>query len=167
MTRTYEKKGTEMQLTKCPNCLTGNMVPCPETGDAWCDKCEVSLDGPESEVKALTSGKTTELRDEIIRILDVHLSDWEPDHLMWNHQAGRLADHLIENMNEIAPRRYFPDTAKVFYLDGDQWCCCRGSFVDLQTSLAGFGRTMEDAFSDLDRQEQAAYEAIEQESSNG
>lgn len=32
-----------MDNAKCPNCLTGEMVPDPSTGDAWCNSCETSL----------------------------------------------------------------------------------------------------------------------------
>ena len=107
------------------------------------------------------SEKADDLRAEIIRILDVHLSDWEPDHLMWNQQAASLADHLIEAVQESWPRRYIPSESLVMYLDGNKWCCCRGNFVNLQESLAGFGETKEAAISDLWRKEDAAYEAAQ------
>lgn len=31
-----------MDNTQCPNCMTGEMVPDPSTGDAWCNACEIS-----------------------------------------------------------------------------------------------------------------------------
>lgn len=102
--------------------------------------------------------KIDDLRAEMIRILDVHLSDWEPDPLMWNQQAASLSDHLIECVQEIWPRRHIPNEALVMFLDGERWCCCRGNFVDLQESLAGFGETKEAAISDLWKKEDASYE---------
>ncbi len=102
-----------------------------------------------------------DLRVEIIRVLDVHLSDWEADRLLWNQQAACLADHLIEVVQNIYPRRCIPNEALVLYLDGNRWCCCRGNFVDLQESIAGFGDTKEDAMADLWRKEDAVYEAIQ------
>lgn len=33
--------------------------------------------------------------------------------------------------------------------DGDMWCCHRRDFVNLQESLAGFGKTKEEALQDL------------------
>lgn len=34
-------------------------------------------------------------------------------------------------------------------MDGDHWCATRGDFVDLQTSPAGFGKTVIEAFAEL------------------
>lgn len=42
-----------------------------------------------------------------------------------------------------------PDNAICLFEDGDQWCCVRGNFVDLQASLSGFGSTMQEAISNL------------------
>jgi hypothetical protein len=41
----------------------------------------------------------------------------------------------------------------VYEVDGDQWCCHRQDFTNLQESLAGFGNTQEEALADLLKQE--------------
>ena len=42
-----------------------------------------------------------------------------------------------------------PDSAVCIFMDGKDFCCVLGSFVDLQESPAGFGETPEAAFGDL------------------
>jgi hypothetical protein len=45
-----------------------------------------------------------------------------------------------------------PANAICFFKDGDSICCVFGDFVDLQSSSAGFGATMDEAHLDLKRQ---------------
>jgi hypothetical protein len=94
----------------------------------------------------------TTLREDLIKKIDDHLSDWDKD-ASWSRQAARFADSIIETMNEVAPRRFIPDNALCLFLDGNQWCCCRGNFVNLQESLAGFGATRVAAMAELEREE--------------
>lgn len=42
-----------------------------------------------------------------------------------------------------------PPSALCFFLEGTLWCCVRGDFINLQESVAGFGKTMEEAMTNL------------------
>ena len=49
--------------------------------------------------------------------------------------------------------RSIPADAICFFPEGNQWACVYGDFVNLQESPIGFGRTREQAYEDLKRQE--------------
>ena len=42
-----------------------------------------------------------------------------------------------------------PASAVCCFVDGDQWCCVFGDFINLQESPAGFGKTPEEALNSL------------------
>lgn len=90
------------------------------------------------------------LRAALTQIVRSYLSDWESDR-SFDSQAAGLVGQLIEAVEETAPRRFIPDNALCLFMDGDEWCCCRGDFVDLQESNAGFGKTQAAAIEDLQR----------------
>ena len=48
-----------------------------------------------------------------------------------------------------ANRRAIPPQAVCFFMDGNQWCCVNGDFVDLAVSPAGFGDTFVSAMENL------------------
>ena len=112
----------------------------------------------EKTSERLERGNTmTTLREELLKKIDDHLGDWDKED-SWNRQAERFANSIIETVDEFAPRRFIPDNALCLFLDGDQWCCCRGSFVNLQESLSGFGSSRESAIAELERAEAKRFE---------
>ena len=48
--------------------------------------------------------------------------------------------------------RPIPHNALCFFLDGNQWCCVFGDFINLQESPAGFGDSFETAMASLQEQ---------------
>lgn len=98
-----------------------------------------------------------QLKDEFLRVISNRLEDWDNE-CSWNRQASEFADHLIEQVEEIVPMSNIPSQAVCLYLDGNMWCACRGDFVDLQMSNAGFGATREDAISELYKTERDQYQ---------
>ena len=48
-----------------------------------------------------------------------------------------------------------PASAVCCFMDGDQWCCVFGDFINLQESPAGFGNTQIEALEDLNKKFQA------------
>lgn len=42
-----------------------------------------------------------------------------------------------------------PKSAFCFFREGNQWCCVRGDFINLQESSAGFGDTMGQAMANF------------------
>lgn len=58
---------------------------------------------------------------------------------------------LVPNGDGEAQETKIPDSAVCFFKDGDDWCCVFGDFINLQESFAGFGKTFDDALSDLRR----------------
>lgn len=45
------------------------------------------------------------------------------------------------------------DETIIIQKDGDMWCAIRNSFINLQESLAGFGNTVEEALTNLLKEE--------------
>jgi hypothetical protein len=64
--------------------------------------------------------------------------------------AYKLADAMLA-ARKIPPSGPwpFPADAMCFFRDGDNWCCVRPDFVNLQESPAGFGSTRESAAASL------------------
>lgn len=102
----------------------------------------------------------TTLREDLIKKIDDHLGDWDKES-SWNRQAERFADSIIETIDEVAPRRFIPDNALCLFMDGNQWACVRGNFINLQESLAGFGLSREEAIAELERVEEKYLKATE------
>ena len=48
-----------------------------------------------------------------------------------------------------------PASAICYFMDGDQWQCFFGDFINLQESLVGFGNTQSEALVDLNKKFQA------------
>lgn len=44
-----------------------------------------------------------------------------------------------------------PANALCYFHDGDMICCVFGDFINLQESPAGFGKTYDEAFADLEK----------------
>lgn len=60
------------------------------------------------------------------------------------------------NVVTLTVERLMPEDHLCLFRDGNQWCCVRPNFVNLQESPAGFGKTMIGAYHDLIRVETPA-----------
>ena len=57
-----------------------------------------------------------------------------------------------------------PASAICYFMDGDQWCCVFGDFINLQESPAGFGNTQIEALKDLIKNFQSEKDKLADES---
>jgi hypothetical protein len=56
-----------------------------------------------------------------------------------DHEGEVIDMHGIAIQADAAFQQSIPKNALCFFEDGDEWCCVRGDFINLQESKAGFG----------------------------
>lgn len=64
-------------------------------------------------------------------------------HTGWGWARNRIGELVKKHKPHI------PATAVCVFRDGEQWCCVSQDFVDLATSPAGFGTTIDEALLNL------------------
>lgn len=70
----------------------------------------------------------------------------------WNKEIRQASDPKLPRFdlrNNRAARTGIPDDAVCYFPDGDQICCVRPDFTNLQESHVGFGETMQQAYDAL------------------
>lgn len=95
-----------------------------------------------------STDQVTTLHAEMSRVIESHLDDWDSES-SFRKQLSSLVNHLFETIAETCPARLVPADAVCMVKDGDMWCCVHTDFINLQESPAGFGKTMEEAHSNL------------------
>ena len=91
------------------------------------------------------------LMEEIGELSEAILKEQEKESIDELVQVIMVGVNILDAM--LTENRF---TDRVFGVDGNKVYCHRKDFIDLYTSLCGFGDTENDAYEDLVRQEEAS-----------